>query len=169
MGALALDPSDPAIIYAGTGNLYNDGCFKAVGLYKSTDSGDTWAIIDPGQIFTTPVHATFLPPGVQAPRGILHILLLAADKVLVATTAGLFRSIDGGQSFGKNAPAFDDGNPVLEGFITGLQADSTDASIVYAASAGAGLFKSNDGGATFPANLFTDPPCRRREHLVESG
>ena len=158
MGAVALDPADSTIIYGGTGNLYNNGFFKAVGLYKSTDGGDTWITLDPKQIFTTAVPTTFLPPNVQAPRGVLNVVIPSANTLLVATTAGLFRSVDGGQNFGKNAPTFDDGNPVLDGFITDLHADTGDASIVYAAAAGTGIFKSTDGGATFPTNLFTDPP-----------
>ena len=158
MGAVALDPADSTIIYGGTGNLYNNGFFKAVGIYKSTDGGDTWVTLDPKQIFTTPISAPFLPPDVQAPRGVLHIAAPLANTVLVATTAGLFRSVDGGQNFGKNAPTFDDGNPVLDGFITDLHVDTADASSVYAAAAAAGIFKSTNGGATFPTNLFTDPP-----------
>ena len=44
IGALALDPANPSIVYAGTGNLYNNGFFKAVGVYRSIDSGDTWSV-----------------------------------------------------------------------------------------------------------------------------
>src|ERR1700678_4327387 len=46
IGSLELDPNDPSgeTIYAGTGeaNACGSGCEAGVGLYKSTDGGDTW-------------------------------------------------------------------------------------------------------------------------------
>ena len=45
MGAVALDPGDPSIVYAGTGYFIPQGLFKGVGLYKSTDGGDSWTAI----------------------------------------------------------------------------------------------------------------------------
>ena len=46
IGSLELDPNDPTgeTIYAGTGeaNACGSGCEAGVGLYKSTDGGDTW-------------------------------------------------------------------------------------------------------------------------------
>ena len=42
-GALELDPANPSIVYVGTGNIYNNGYFKGIGVYRSIDAGDTWA------------------------------------------------------------------------------------------------------------------------------
>ena len=47
MGAVALDPGNPSIVYAGTGNAFNNGFFKGIGVYQSPDGGDTW-VIPPG-------------------------------------------------------------------------------------------------------------------------
>lgn len=46
MGALALDPKDERIIYAGSGeaNFANHSRF-GLGIYKSTDGGDTWTVL----------------------------------------------------------------------------------------------------------------------------
>src|SRR5882724_3181848 len=55
MGAIALDPVNPSIVYAGTGNLFDGGIVftKGVGIYKSSDAGETWpSILNPGSIFT---------------------------------------------------------------------------------------------------------------------
>lgn len=141
MGALALDPGNPSIVYAGTGNLFNNGFFKGVGVYKSTDGGDTW---------------TTVGGGVLSGRGISRMVMPAANVLLVATSSGLFRSADGGQTFGSNAPLFNDGNPVLNGSINDLKLDTTQATTIFAAVNGSGIFQSTDGGATFPTQIFSN-------------
>lgn len=45
IGAIALDPADPDIVYVGSGNLFDGarGMPKSAGLFNSTDGGRTWA------------------------------------------------------------------------------------------------------------------------------
>ena len=64
MGAVTLDPRNPDIVYAGTGNPFDGGCHfsKGVGVYKSTNGGDTWRILNPGGIFTTYPPNSACPP-----------------------------------------------------------------------------------------------------------
>jgi hypothetical protein len=163
MGAVILDPANPSTIYAGTGNVFNNWFFKAIGIYKSTDGGDSWTLLNPQNIFTTLV-TSFMNPNDKIPRGIIRMVMPATNILLVATTAGLFRSIDGGQNFGKNATA-DDGQPVLDGFISDVVVDTASASTAYAGVAGSGLFKSTDSGATFPTNLFSNPGFDLTQHF----
>lgn len=141
MGAVALDPGNSSIVYAGTGNLFDGGRFftKGVGIYKSIDAGDTWSIVG---------------DAIFASKGIDRIVLPASNVLLVATDAGLFRSVDGGQNFGANAPSFDDKNAIKSGNCTDLHLDTASTSTVYVAIEGLGIFKSTDGGITFPTNLF---------------
>ncbi len=149
IGAVALDPGNPSIVYAGTGNLLDSGGVvniftKGVGIYKSIDGGETWSVLNPGSIFTN--------------IGISRIVFPASNILLVGTNRGLFRSIDGGLHFGNNMPTFDNGQPVLTGGnISDLDLDTASPSIVYASVQGQGIFKSDDGGATFPTNgnVFT--------------
>jgi hypothetical protein len=145
MGAVALDPGNPSIVYAGTGNLFDGGgvFFKGVGLYKSIDVGETWSVLNPGGIFSN--------------RGINRIVFPAPNVLLVATNVGLFRSIDGGLNFGSNAPTFNNGQPVLNGFISDLDLDTATSATVYASVRGVGIFRSTDSGVTFPTNLFNNP------------
>lgn len=139
MGAVTLDAGNPSIVYAGTGNLGNNGFFNPVGVYRSTDAGQTW---------------TNLAKSVFGSRGINRMVSPAANVLLVATNNGLFKSIDGGTTFGTS-PSFTNGSPVLNGNISDLHLDTTAANTVLAAVSGSGIFRSTDGGSTFGANLFT--------------
>ena len=161
MGAIAMDPANSQILYAGSGNLFDGGSAftKGAGIYRSGDGGLTWAIVD-GGFFGT----------IFANVGINRIVCPAADCLLVATNQGLYRSIDGGRNFGANGPNFDDRQPVVPGKICCLLLDSaTPASTVYCGVAGdsvdstgnalpnLGLLRSTNAGISFPTNLFTDP------------
>jgi photosystem II stability/assembly factor-like uncharacterized protein len=156
VGALAVAPSDPSIIYVGSGEgLQRPDLATGDGMYKSADAGRTWthlglrdaqqitAILvdpkDPNRVF---VAAEGHPYGPNAERGV-------------------FRSTDGGQTFQKvlykneNTGAAD------------LAFDPANSQTIYAAlwaarvapweirsgesfiSAGSGLFKSTDGGNTW--------------------
>src|SRR6266852_1035836 len=157
VGALAVAPSDPNIIYVGSGEgLQRPDLATGDGIYKSTDAGKTWqhmrdlrnaqqitAILvdpkDPNRLF---VAAEGHPYGPNPERGV-------------------FRSTDGGQSFqkilykdentGAADLAFDPSNPQT------IYADLWAARVapwevrsggsIYIA--GSGLFKSTDGGSTW--------------------
>jgi photosystem II stability/assembly factor-like uncharacterized protein len=141
MGAVTVDPGNPSIVYAGTGNSFDGGRLfkKAAGIYKSADDGETWSIV--GSVFA------------NLSLEIRKIVLPAPNILVVATPSGLFRSIDGGVNFG-NDTLFSNGAPVLGGNIWDLHLDTARPSTVYAAVDGTGIMKSTDGGVTFPANLF---------------
>ena len=154
MGAVALDPGNPLIVYAGVGGNYC--CPEGGGIYESPDGGNTWQVLNPNGIFT----------GVQINR----IVLPAPGSLLVATGSGhgysmtccgLYKSIDGGNSFGNNAPTFNNGSPisittpggsVSQVLISDLQLDTATPTTIYAAVDGVGIFRSTDAGATFPAS-----------------
>ena len=53
-------------------------------------------------------------------KAVTDIALPASNVLLVATNAGLFRSVDGGENFGNNAPQFNNSSPVLNGSISSL-------------------------------------------------
>ena len=145
IGDVSVDPGNPSIVYAGTGNLFdgagqfNGQGFNGVGIYKSVDDGDTWTVQNPGGIFT----------GV----GINRIVFPAANVLLVGTDIGVFKSVDGGLTFGNNSPSFNNGIRVLTGFISDLDLDSATTSTAYASVRGSGVFVSTDSGSTFPTNL----------------
>jgi hypothetical protein len=146
MGAVAFDPADPSIVYAGTGPIFespSERYYRSIGLYKSIDGGESWFLCD-GGFFAT----------VLRDKGINRIVFPVPNVLLVATGSGLYRSVDGGVNFGNNAPLFNNGKPVREGRITGVATDTQTPGVVHAAVSGKGLFRSSDAGATFPKNLF---------------
>ena len=148
MGAVAVDAANSQIVYAGSGNPFDGGFAftKGVGIFRSSDGGATWSIVDGGVLDT--IFAGML---------INRIVVPAPDLLLVATDHGLYRSVDGGQNFGANGPAFDDRNPVVPGFITCLLPDSANpANAFYAGVQGVGVLKSVDAGVSF-RNLFDNP------------
>ena len=137
IGAVALDPANPSIVYAGTGNLYNNGYFKAIGVYRSTDAGDTWSLTGGSSALNG--------------RGVNFIAMPAANALLVATNQGLFRSTNSGGMFTQVSVG-----GTTNAFITDLDLDTQNPNTVYAAVSGQGIFVSTDGGQTFPvsSNLF---------------
>ena len=62
MGAVALDPGNPSVVYAGTGFLIPQGLFKGIGLYKSTDGGDSWTVIGPSFLNGVAIVRNSAPP-----------------------------------------------------------------------------------------------------------
>ena len=85
MGAIALAPSSPNIVYAGTGD--GDGQVSlGTGLLRSSDGGATW---------------THLPAAELAGVGIYDLAVHPTDplRVWVAADAGCFESRDGGRKW----------------------------------------------------------------------
>ena len=96
IGALAIAPSDPNVIYVGTGeaDMRSDISFGD-GVYKSTDGGKTWANVGLrdsrhiGRILVDPRNANIV---LVAALG--HAYGPSADR-------GVFRSADGGKTWQK--------------------------------------------------------------------
>ncbi|MFL6275351.1 MAG: glycoside hydrolase [Blastocatellia bacterium] len=153
IGALAVAPSNPSIIYVGSGEgLQRPDLSVGDGMYKSTDAGRTWQHLG-------------LREGQQI--GAIIVDPKDANRLFVAVLGhpyganqerGVYRSINGGQSFEK--VLYKDENT---GAIA-LAFDPMNAQTVYAdlwsARQGpwengqwqgpmSGLYKSTDGGATW--------------------
>jgi photosystem II stability/assembly factor-like uncharacterized protein len=155
IGALAVAPSDPNVVYAGSGEgLRRPDLSTGDGVYKSIDAGATWTHLglrDAQQIQTIAVDPS------------------DPDRVFVAALGhpfgpnaerGLYRSTDGGASFTKVLGQGEDVGAV------DVVIDTHTPSIVYASLWSSrngpwnltqvyerydegGLFKSTDGGTTW--------------------
>jgi len=159
LGAVALDPEHPDIVYAGVGGPYC--CTDNGGIQRSRNQGTDWTELNPNGVFT------FIQDGVPTAVQINRIVLPAHGVLLVATDHGLFKSVDSGDHFGNNAPVgnnthgFDNSQPIpittpqgilSSNVISDLKLDTATPTTVYAALQGQGIFKSTDSGTTFPAS-----------------
>ena len=139
--ALAADPSNPQVMYAGTGDIYDYR--PGGGIWKTTDGGLSWARLSsaiPGSSY----------PGVNtALRYIQRIAVNSSGHVFVATQYGVVRSTDGGNSWAYTlAPAQSIGasgssTNVYNDLVTDLEIGSDGA--VYAAFYPTKLYKSANG------------------------
>lgn len=143
MGSIAISPLDPQTVFAGTGSFASFGpSGMAVGVYRSTDGGDTWKNLGAAQLAGVAVRSV-LPSSLTEPTG--QVVLVAGLSRAAGTTGGIFRSDDGGQTFtllsGSNS-----GLPPGDGWA--LVEDGTQPGLVYAAVGGAtpGIYRSDDAG-----------------------
>ena len=95
--ALAIASEDSQVLYEGTG--YNALTGQA-GLYKTTDGGKTWLVINNGLPGWSGPCPFFLSTTIE------HIYTLAVDPtdsqiVYAATSEGLYKTTDGGESWSK--------------------------------------------------------------------
>ncbi|MGA8029439.1 MAG: glycoside hydrolase [Bryobacteraceae bacterium] len=154
IGALALAPSDPNIIYVGSGEgLQRPDLSVGDGVYKSMDAGQTWEHL-----------------GLRDGQQIASIIVDPHDpnRLFVAvlghpygpnTERGVYRSKDGGKSFERVLYKDENTGAVQVGF------DPGNTQVIYASlwaarqapweiggsfnGPGSGLFKSTDGGNTW--------------------
>ncbi len=128
VSALAVDPSDPNRIYAGT----------ARGVARSTDAGATWS---------TDIAALPTSAGLAPAIAVGSVLALAIDpvgptNVYAGTAQGLFKSFDAGKHWFLSSLGFD--------IVTTrtIAIDPLTPTIIYAGT-DLGVYKSTNGAATW--------------------
>jgi hypothetical protein len=176
-GAVTIDTNDPTgnTIYVGTGeaNICGSGCVAGVGLYKSTNGGDTWTgplgqaelggkgigeiVIKPGDSNTIYVGTTTALTGMSSTccSGVTRPTPGAAKW-------GLYKSTDGGATWAfihngstdvtnctGDSTEFLNGGICSPRGVRNVALDPGDANIVYASSFARGVWRSPDGGATW--------------------
>ncbi|MBD2700232.1 DUF11 domain-containing protein [Spirosoma sp. BT702] len=142
--ALAADPSNPQVMYAGTGDTY-DG-LAGGGIWKTTNGGVTWTRLSssiPGGNY----------PGVnQGLSYIQRIVVNSTGKVFVATRYGIVQSSNGGTSWsyalapGQLIGVGGLGGNYSNDNVTDLEIGSD--GILYAGFNPSRVFKSNDATGT---------------------
>ena len=154
IGAIAVAPSDPNIIYVASGEgLARPDLSVGDGIYKSTDAGKTWTHL--GLRDGQQIPALAIDP--RDPNRLFAAVL--GHPYGPSEERGIFRSTDGGATWQK--VLYKDEN-------TGgsdIEMDPTNPDVLYAglwevrqgpwednnffSGAGGGLFKSTDGGNTW--------------------
>jgi photosystem II stability/assembly factor-like uncharacterized protein len=154
IGSIAVAPSNPDVIYAGSGEgLHRPDLSVGNGVYKSTDAGKTWTHLGLDD-------AQQIPQIAVDPRN--------PDRVYAAVLGhpygpseqrGVFRSLDGGKTWAR--VLYKDANTGA----SDLEIDPRHPDVLYAAlwesrlgpaedgnefrGTGGGLYKSTDGGTTW--------------------
>lgn len=144
-GAIAIDPSNPNVVYAGTGEAvdgFNMNFYDGRGMFKSTNAGSTWTQITNGFGLTTHFAAIAVCPT----NSNIVLASLASGYSLIGSlnNEGVWRSTDAGVNWTR---VINVGNAFEVVF------HPTTSGRVYAAAAGAGAYVSDDFGATWaPSN-----------------
>jgi photosystem II stability/assembly factor-like uncharacterized protein len=128
MGGLAVDPSNPNILYAGTGEMSsNIDAYTGAGVFKSTDGGTTWR----GSGLTS--VGAFSKIIVHPKNG--NLVFAGATK----NNGGFYRSEDGGQTWSRT----------LEMSVSDVTINPANELEVWAGTMSSGIYHSTDGGKTF--------------------
>ncbi len=161
IGALTYDVAH-GTLYAGTGEPNASGDSEAgLGIYKSTDGGDSWTKLVGAQsppasvgfadgrsissIVVDPTNANVLYVGTaRGVRGVSSVTGGATSNPPIAAFFGLWKSTDGGASFSF----IWNGNNSLRG-VNHVALDPSNNTIVYAAAFQQGIWRSIDSGVTF--------------------
>ena len=137
IGALAIDPSNPNTIYAGTGEQNNSSHeYGGAGVLKSTDGGGTWQLLG-GAVFD------------GRTIGALAVSPTNPQLVIAAANAGLYVSTNGGSNWTRTI------TPDVP--VSAAVFDPANTGVIYAAIGGtesssfAGVYQSVDAGVTWNA------------------
>jgi photosystem II stability/assembly factor-like uncharacterized protein len=157
IGAVAVAPSDPSILYVGSGEgLQRPDLSTGDGVYKSTDGGATWRHL--GLRDGQQIPAIVVDP--RDPRRVWAAVL--GHPYGPNHERGVFRSNDGGETWqnvlfkDENTGAFDvvldPANPnTVYAVMWAARQSPWEGSGFGTLTANNGLFKSADGGATWRA------------------
>jgi photosystem II stability/assembly factor-like uncharacterized protein len=154
IGALAVAPSNPKILYAGSGESDIRGDFDTGdGIYKTVNAGRTWHYAGLAQTHTTSALAVDPhDPSIVYAASMGHVFKPNPER-------GVFKTTDGGRTW-KNILFVDERTGAID-----LVMDPTNPHVLYAAmwqaqrvpwkltsgGPGSGLYKTSDDGAHWTA------------------
>jgi len=153
IGALAVAPSEPATVWAGTGEAWviRDSDVMGNGIYKSTDAGRTWTyegLPESGRIGRIIVH--------PANPAIVYACVLGRttgpqqERGVYRTTDGgdhWTRVLFGGENVGCSGLSLDAHDPLT--LIAGMWQVEMHTYGEYSGGPGSGLYLTHDGGTTW--------------------
>ena len=176
-GSVAVDHNDPDgdTIYVGTGeaNICGSGCVAGVGLYKSTNGGDTWrGPLGKNKLGGKGIGEIIVKPGkskviyaatTTALRGMSSTCCSGVVRpVPGAAKWGLFKSTNGGHSWRfihNGSSDRDDCTGSLDEFsnletcsprgVRHLVLDPSNPKVLYASSYARGIWRSKDNGRSW--------------------
>ncbi len=161
MGAITFAPSNPNIVYAGTGERSGGvGSYAGAGLLKSMDGGRTWQLL----AASTFAGASFSRIRVDPTNPAILVATTGQGSVGIDPSLmppsvpprGIFKSTDGGVNWSQKGPAVSvDVAGRLIGNGTDLQVNPTNFAQMFAGigtlfeAATNGVYRSGDAGDTW--------------------
>lgn len=141
-GALALDPSDPRVVFWGTGEpSYAADALGGAGVFLSTDGGEVWS-----------------PAGLEQEKRVTALAVDPADgrRVVAATWGGIYRTTNRGGSWSRSLAA---------GYGYAVTIDPVTPTRMFAGigdnATAAGVYRSTDGGSSWERLLVGLPDPHR--------
>jgi hypothetical protein len=158
IGSLLMDPSDPSgnTLYAGTGEPNASGDSEAgVGIYKTTDGGQTWTLVPGSDIFFQRAigqmafdnAGNLLVPIASAVRGISSVTSGASSSgnaLHPLPTRGLYRQTGTTFTLIRQIVA----GATARGSTT-VKVDPTHTGVIYVNEFSRGIWRSTDNGVTW--------------------
>lgn len=155
VAALAVDPGNPVIMYAGTGDARsNQATARGQGLFKSEDGGASWVLLP-------------LTPPASAGENWSHINSIAINKtgVILAATSDnhrngyIYRSMDGGQTWGL-LPVYAGSKVGPHNMVHKVRFDPENPDMAIFMDDYANVTHSGDGGATWNVVRKSSTSCK---------
>lgn len=158
VGSIAIDPTNPNIIFVGSGEGNRSGdSYYGAGLYKTTDGGATWRVIGGPTSTLAPLKPVFINAAITR----VAIDPVTPNVIFVSTTfggtgaasggagtvengkqKGIWKSTDSGETWRNVDP---DGSAGVQS-AHAVVIDPLNHNIVYAAIRTRGIYRSKAGG-----------------------
>jgi hypothetical protein len=165
IGALAIDKSNPNVLYAGTGeaNFSGDSLYGQ-GLIKTTDGGKTWnplgdkkdSILGAPDGMTGFLNARFTRLAINPNKPTTLFASVISDPKSPKVASGIYRSVDGAEKWvklDKDLPS----SSSTQG-ATDIVLNSTNPNTAYAAFFGEGVYKTINANDNAPSWKKLDLP-----------
>jgi len=163
VGTMTFDPTNPNVIYVGTGEPHSSSdSYYGAGILKTTDGGTSW---------------TQLGANKFAGMGFANIVVdPASNTLIVAASAnvigqmplqdvpGIYKSTDGGINWTKLASVCNDQGQCTS--PSALVMEEGNPNVLYAGFDRVGVLKSTDGGANWTQTFELQKPINRVEVAI---
>ncbi|MDX6510718.1 MAG: hypothetical protein QOE36_222 [Gaiellaceae bacterium] len=172
IGTIVIDPNNPNVLYAGTGepNASQDS-EAGVGLYKSTNGGDTWTLLANtsaiadlraiSSVAVDPTNSNVVYMGTaRAIRGVSSVT--GGGQATTQPELGVYKSTDGGQTwslvFDEQAVEATQAPPGTNPRgVTQIAIDPLNHNRVYVSGFTIGIYRSHTGTAGSFQQVFKGP------------